>query len=314
MSPAKFVPNLRKALTGACPAGAVAARSSPLSPLTFASGECTVHEYRGSGCAGGRPLHTTSIRRAVSAVAAALFLIGLALCIGAIRVPWRRTLGVFVVFGLATAGVIDQSSALVAVDNVYTPIGTWNNYRVFLSSPRHANSGSRGECGWEENHNGRSVNYHAADGYYYQEVYNTTHEHRNLRSRGYRIMVSRNTRDDGFLANRTTGNNWGAHVYIVTHTNAINGCLNNNTNYLLTMFNGSSALANALGTNLDPVLPNNWNQWSATWAELYANAPHRAYVEFVFHDNVLADQWFQQNYYKVAWRYGLAIDQHLGYP
>jgi hypothetical protein len=39
----------------------------------------------------------------------------------------------------------------------------WNGVKVYLSSPRHASSGDRGECGWEENVNGRIFNLYAAD-------------------------------------------------------------------------------------------------------------------------------------------------------
>src|SRR4029453_1966740 len=39
---------------------------------------------------------------------------------------------------------------------------TGHGTRVYLSSPRHSSSGSRGECGWEENVNGRTANMWAA--------------------------------------------------------------------------------------------------------------------------------------------------------
>jgi hypothetical protein len=251
-------------------------------------------------------------------MAAVLLLIGLALC--AATTPggsWRRVLAVVAALAIAVVGVLVQpSGAIVATDNVYTQTEPWNGYRVFLSSPRHIDSGSRGECGIEENENGWRVNNRAADGTYYNESYQPTSPLRNLRVRNYRVMVSRNVRDDGFLANRDTGNNWGAHVYVVTHTNAQSGGCGGSTQYLLTMFQpgGSSALATQLKTALDPPIPNGANQWSQSLAELNANAPHKAYVEFIFHTNQLAVAWFEANHYKVAWRYGMGIDTHLNYP
>src|SRR5262245_9876437 len=50
-----------------------------------------------------------------------------------------------------------------AESTAFEPQGVaWNGVKVYLSSPRHASSGSRGECGWEENINGRIFNLYAA--------------------------------------------------------------------------------------------------------------------------------------------------------
>ncbi|MGH9290197.1 MAG: hypothetical protein ACRD0V_18200 [Acidimicrobiales bacterium] len=72
--------------------------------------------------------------------------------------------------------------------------GTGHATRVYLSSPRHASSGSRGECGWEENVNGRTANMWAATA--------DTSSYQGLAGRDYLVYVSANARDDGYLLNR----------------------------------------------------------------------------------------------------------------
>lgn len=193
----------------------------------------------------------------------------------------------------------------------------WNGYKVFLSAPRHANSGSRGECGWEENINGREWNWEAA--------FWSNGSARNIAYRGFAVVVSGNPRDDNYLANRTEGNNYGAQVYIVTHSNASTGRCNS-SQYLLVMHrsgnNNSIGLKNSLLHWLDPVVPGGQNNWNCdTLAECSNSnlAPHRAYVELFFHTNQNAVNWFQCcDVHGVSvpegWRYGAAIDNHLGYP
>jgi hypothetical protein len=201
--------------------------------------------------------------------------------------------------------------------HTYIPSG-WNGYKVYLSSPRHSDSGSRGECGWEENINGRHWNINAA----YKQTYNTSTSAR-FWERKYQTKISPNSRDNGYLANRTESNNWGANVHIVTHTNAWVGC-GNSANYLLVMFrsgnNNSINLKNHLIAKLDPITPGGQNSWDCDGlAECNANAAHRAYVELFFHTNTSAVNWFQNGGghgtgVNNTWRYGYAVDDHLGYP
>lgn len=73
-----------------------------------------------------------------------------------------------------------------------------NGRRVSLSSPRHTDSGSRGECmnpGRQENENGRGFNWRAANGNYVGTTYSTTNRSRNLHARGYYVLVGPNTKD-----------------------------------------------------------------------------------------------------------------------
>ncbi|GAA0948469.1 hypothetical protein [Nonomuraea longicatena] len=191
-----------------------------------------------------------------------------------------------------------------------------NGFKVFLSSPRHADSRSRGECGWEENINGRNWNrYAAADGASNaQSLFGST----------YLASVSANARDNNYLANRTTSNNWGADVHLVTHSNAFQGC-GNSAQYLLVMHRTGSSQSNALTDELikrlNPVVPGGSNKWDCDGlAECNALAPHRAYVELFFHTNRSAVNWYQSGgqghgaAWDNAWLYRLAIDTRLGYP
>jgi hypothetical protein len=166
-----------------------------------------------------------------------------------------------------------------------------NGVRIYLSSPRHASSGSRGECGWEENINGRLVNLEAAMG---------THGAYGLADHWeYDVVVSGNPRDDGYLRNREASNNWGADLHLPVHTNANVGC-GNSAQYVLTMFRSTSpasgALASQLAAGLDPVVPGHRNSWNCDGlAECGALAPHVAYLELFFHTNQAAADWFMAN-------------------
>lgn len=220
--------------------------------------------------------------------------------------------------GLAIVGS-NAAHYIVTSDYYYDPYGSWNGYKVFLSSPRHSDSGSRGECsnGYEENINGRRFNWYAATGDYYGETYQPDSQYRNFRARGYKVAVSQNTRDDGYIDNRETSQAWGSHVHIVTHTNARNGCPDS-VEYLLTMYEHSNdeALAHRVGDGLNDVAPGHWNHWyNSGLAELEANRPNGdAYVEVAFHDNWNSQDWLYNESYKSGWRYGWSVDALLNYP
>lgn len=192
----------------------------------------------------------------------------------------------------------------------------WNGYKVLLSSPRHTDSRNRGECGWEENINGRLWNFEAA---FYTP-------YASLGYRGYNTVISKNSRDGGFVDNREYGNAFGANVYIVTHSNATAGRCNS-AHYLLVMHRtgntNSIRLKDQLIRFLDPEVPGGVNttiNCDGLAECLNSNlAAHRAYVELFFHTNQAAVNWFQccgahGNAINQSWRYGAAIDSHLGYP
>jgi hypothetical protein len=194
--------------------------------------------------------------------------------------------------------------------------------RVYLSSPRHASSGGRGECGWEENVNGRVANMWTATA----DTPSTT----GLAGRNYLVYVSANSRDNGFLQNLEESNNLGAQVHIATHTNANGAGCGDAAQYLLVMFKegdaNSTALRDQLVAKLDPVVPGHRNSWNCfgQLAECSANAPHVAYVELFFHTNQAATDWFMGPHEgecaeACGWQAGGkamadAIDDHLGNP
>ncbi len=205
----------------------------------------------------------------------------------------------------------------------WQPYNAWNGFKVFLSSPRHASSRSRGEClavGYEENINGRRFGWFAGTGSYYMEKWDTRSRNRNLRGRGYKVTLSKNTRDNGFLQNRTASENWGSDVHLTIHSNAEPGAraCEGTTNYVLTMYRSDRArsrnLAAKLVQVLDPVVPGGQNSWAASDFELYTRARHVAYLELAFHTKRSSQRWLGTDSRLSAWRIGYAIDQRLGYP
>lgn len=192
---------------------------------------------------------------------------------------------------------------------------------VYLSAPRHADSGSRGECAWEENVNGRSVNMFTATAgppYYY-----------GLALREYFVFVSPNLRDDGYLSNLAESDNVGARAHLVTHSNAATGGCGQPAQYLLVMSKsgspGSAGLTNHLVSELDEIVPGSERTDSCDHlAECSARAPHTAYLELFFHTNREATEWFIGDHEfdcaaGCGWaasgqRVADAIDNHLGNP
>ena len=201
----------------------------------------------------------------------------------------------------------------------------FNGNRVYLSSPTHTDSGSRGELGWEENINGRHWNVYSANGNYLRSEVSTS-QYRSLTSRGYKVVVSQNGRNGDFLANRNNSDNWGADVHIVTHTNAGGG------NYFLVMIDDatntsmdrtlSSELAVRVGSGTpgSDVESTDNSGYASNLGELTALAPYNAYVELIFHDTQSHVDWlgsgtnWGQAVKEHGWRYGWAIDRTLGYP
>lgn len=233
----------------------------------------------------------------------------------------RRVLTILVaslsLASISVSVVVATHTVITSSDMRWQP-SPFNGWKVYLSSPRHINSGGRGECGWEENINGRHFNYNAT---------HTTYGAGGMLKRGYITTVSGNARDDGGWKNVNSANNWGANVYIVTHTNGDNGCPDS-AQYLLVMFVdgnwGSTDLRSQLLAKMDPVLPGGQNTWSCiggpggqlAYECRDANAPHRVYVEAFFHDNQPSVDLFQTAGWPEnnTWRYGWAVDVHLGYP
>ena len=240
-------------------------------------------------------------------------------------VAWATILTTLLVVAshISPASAGTGPTAITSVNKYWGPLSTWNGFKVYLSAPRHADSGSRGECligagGLEENKNGRLFGWYAANGSYYLEQWDNTSATRNLRGRSFKVMLSRNTRDDGYLANRTHSNNWGSDVHVAIHSNADPSGCGASSQYVLTMYKlgntNSQQLATKIRDKIDPITPGGKNMWDANLAELNAQATHRAYLEVSFHTNFNAQSWMGASSKKSGWRLGWAIDNHLGYP
>lgn len=233
---------------------------------------------------------------------------------------------------LAHDGADTARYGIVNASDDFNPSGSTddsdNGYRIYLSSPRHSNSGSRGECmnpGRQENVNGREWNWYAANGFYYAGLYQPSSHNRNVHSRGYRVRLSPNTKDDGYMENSTASQNYGSDLHIVTHTNAAgNGCPNS-TSYFLAIYRGGQQkdqdTAQAFYDIMKDVAPGGQNigtdtAWfGGTLAELSTNASMGdAYMELVFHTNQSAQSWIYSETDPNAWNYGYAVDTRLGYP
>lgn len=228
------------------------------------------------------------------------------------------------------------TDVIVANDIRLDPIGPSNGITVYLSSPRHSNSSNRGECGWEENINGRHFNAHAANGVHWQgevqESGDPGFELRNLRRRGYRVIVGSNPRDDGLNDNVRRSDLAGADVHLVTHTNSLEGCGNRAGNYTLSMWREGSPqtgkdLAEIMAATLDVVVPGTKRAdpdrliAGVSLGELRdPAAPTRVYNEVIFHDNQTHVDWFQggggvgDGVREGAWRYGFALDSFFSSP
>jgi len=226
---------------------------------------------------------------------------------------WSVALPASVWLAVLSVSIVGATHTVITSSDVVW--GGSNGWRVYLSSPRHVESGTPGrECGWEENINGRHWNWYAANA--------NGGGQGGLRNRGYSVTVSANARDNGRWTNINNSNNWGANVHLVTHTNGFGGCPQTSAQYLLVMFRtgfwGSTDLTSKLLTYLDPVLPGGQQSWNCDGLDecVSARAAHRAYVELFFHDNQASVNAFQTAGYvdNNTWRYGWAVDAHLGYP
>jgi len=137
------------------------------------------------------------------------------------RVAELSWIGTLLLSSVVAVNSYASHSTITSSDRSFNERGiAFNGHRVYLSSPTHTNSGSRGELGWEENINGRHWNVYAANGNYVSGKISTS--------------VSQNDRNGAFLTNRQNSDNWGADVHIVTHTNAGKG------NYFLVMIDDST--------------------------------------------------------------------------
>jgi hypothetical protein len=235
------------------------------------------------------------------------------------------------VAALAVALLTQLSLEDARADYIYQPYGTWNGKKIYLSPARHSDAGGRGECqGTNENHMAFNEAWYASNGAYYNDVYNPNHTLRNLRARHYRVRVG-----TGTVASAIENSNaWGANRHIPIHSNAdvANQCGRTNASRFGTVgiyWNGSPngrdlarELKNTIGTYSGRTSPGTndficYNPGhpctTITLGELrYTNAP-AAYMETEFHTWNRGVNWLLDSRIW-GWRFGWAIDVHMGYP
>lgn len=261
------------------------------------------------------------------------------------RAPaWRTWAVTAVALTMAFVGVwvAQPEPAAAHHTSVTTTVYTWepgegdpyNGINVFLSAPRHSNSGSKGECanGYEENINGRYHNTQGGGGGYYWEEPSTS-SGRSLIGRGYRVQIGPNPRDDG-IGWGSGQNGWlsrefGASVHITTHSNGTTGCPGsaNHWEVFYSDRNGHNAgLANEMHYtySYQDKHPGSGyyvkHESQSGPGQLFeagdVDAPHTAYIELAFHDTSAGQDYMYSGALgaKMAWRMGWAVDVHLGYP
>ncbi len=208
----------------------------------------------------------------------------------------------------------------------------WNGKKVYLSPARHNLApGAQGECqGNKEDDMAYWTSWDAAHGEYYSDVYQPTHNGRNLLTRGYDVKIGTGT----YQSAVNLSNDWAAHIHIPIHSNADvhNQCTRTNADNFGTvvMHRNTSTMGANLGQLLldnvgisspgtpprERMCPNPPAAPCTGIEELYElkyTTAVAAYLEQEFHTWDRGIEWIARSY-QWAWRIGVAIDQHLGYP
>lgn len=245
------------------------------------------------------------------------------------RPRFGRPIATCAAISLVVASVLLLAGpARAASDLVYSPYGTWNGKKVYLSPARHSDTGSRGECkATSENDMAYNTSWHATNGSYYGDVYDPNSVWRNLRSRGYKVRIGRGTVSSAV----SNSNAWGATLHIPIHSNAdvANQCSRTDAGRFGTVViyksygsTGGEGLSARLVERVGPVSRGTrdytcHNSSSCTkfscLAELCNTKAKAAYLEAEFHtwnrgvDFTRLGHWW-------AWRLGWAVDAFLGYP
>jgi hypothetical protein len=236
-----------------------------------------------------------------------------------------------------TVLVAAAAPQFAGADLIYQPYGHWNGKKIYLSPARHEDAGHRGECGTlTENQLAYYEAVDAATGSYYRGRYRPSSPFRNLRARGYKIRIGTGTLRSAIR----NSNAWGATRHIPIHSNAdvANQCgRTDRTRFgTLGIYRVGSTRGKDLATKLvrvlgvEPRTPYTRDRPSpgtndhtcfnpgdpCTTIDLgelrEVNAP-AAYMEMEFHTWNTGYNWLFEDWYW-AWRFGRAIDLHLGYP
>jgi hypothetical protein len=206
----------------------------------------------------------------------------------------------------------------------------YNGYLIYVSPSSHYQAvGARGEClGESEDNINFYVGWSSIHSDYYNDAYAPTHSGRNFLTRGYDVVFGQGTNQEKI----NNSNYFGANIHLPMHSNARDirppPCGSTNTSGLGTWVlyrqyntvgqNLAEFLRDALaavspGTG-DRVCSNPPLSCSTTdLGELRLVNATAAYVESEFHDWDIGVAWLHR-YYEWAWRFGVGVDQHLGYP
>ena len=235
-----------------------------------------------------------------------------------------RALGI-----LAAAAVLIAPFPAQGQDRVYWA-EPFNGHLVYVSPSSHyLAAGARGEClGESEDNINFYVGWSSIHSEYYNDVYNPTQSGRSFLSRGYDVVFGQGTNQEKI----NNSNYMGANIHLPMHSNARGitppPCASTNTSGLGTwvLYRQYSTpgqnLAEQLRAALASVSPGTGDRTCSNpplgcstieLGELrYVNAT-AAYLETEFHDWNIGVDWLRRHYVW-AWRFGVGVDQHLGYP
>jgi N-acetylmuramoyl-L-alanine amidase len=252
-------------------------------------------------------------------------------------VRWTDAVGVII--GFILLGVIGTGSNLLGLpsaradsDLIYQPYGAWNGKKIYLSPARHAAGDLGDECGSpDENRLAFNAAWDATNGNYWGDEYRPSSSGRNLRARGYQVRIGRGTVSTAI----SRSNSWNATLHIPMHSNADvpNQCGRTNTALFGThvIYTDGSAreqnlatkLRNQVGAHLDYRSPGTNDRVCRNFAdnctrikplaELDQTRAEAAYMESEFHTWNRGHEWLRSSQIW-AWRVGVAVDTHLGYP
>lgn len=214
-------------------------------------------------------------------------------------------------------------------DYLYEPDGVpWNGKKIYLSPARHEPD-NRGCQSASENELAFFAAYDAANGPFYNDQYDPDNPYSNLRKRAYKVQISTGTISTA-IAN---SNAWGATRHVVNHSNAGSaGCSSTNAaiHGTVGIYRSGSTLGQDLAEKLKQeigVTPGRRSPGTNDYtcfnpghpctdidlAELRETNAPAAYMETEFHTWNTGVNWLYDSQ-TWAWRLGLAVDQHLGYP
>lgn len=250
-----------------------------------------------------------------------------------------RDVAILAALVLPVVGVAPQQASS-ARDLRYQPIGYWNGKKIYLSPSRHLSGpGDRGECGnRSEDYMAFGSAWYATNGVYFDDHRAPRNQYRNLRSRHYKVRISRGTIQTAIYRS----NAWASTRHIPIHSNAVppypNHCANTDKTrwgtigiYAVNDVQGvkgkdlATKLKDAIGkrddrglrispgTN-DHICINPGDPCTTiNLGELHGMDMPAAYMEMEFHTWQKGYNWVATSEPR-SWRIGWGVDWHLGWP